>query len=295
MVIPDVQMRAFLEVLGQYYDVHARSHLPWRHPESDGSYSVYKILVSELMLQQTQVARVLPKYELFLGRFPTLESLAAAELGEVLKIWQGLGYNRRAKYLWLAAKQIVATGWPENLAMLPGVGPNTAGAIRAYAFNEPAIFIETNIRTVYIHHFAPDQQNVPDTSIRDLLKETLELVGGEGKEQPEQKSRLLPGALRKTEGLSQYRVFYWALMDYGTFLKTQVHNISQSKHYRRQSNFEGSKRQLRGLVIRKLSEQPLSINEMKRICVDTRLNGVLADLVRESLIVHEGQTYRLAP
>ena len=271
----EAERTEFLETVWQHYAVHGRHDLPWRRSEPDGAFDPYKILVSELMLQQTQVGRVIPKYTDFLVRFPTVRALATAELGEVLRAWQGLGYNRRAKYLWLAARQIAVEGWPNDLTELPGVGVNTAGAIRAYAFNEPAVFIETNIRTVYIYHFAHNQQDVPDTFIRDLLSQTLKFLTDKEKEQP--------------------RDFYWALMDYGSFLKTQVRNLAQSKHYKRQSVFQGSRRQIRGLVIRELSNQPLTNDNLRQLADDERLPGVLEDLLKEELIIKKGACYQLAP
>lgn len=298
----------FLETVWRYYAAYGRHDLPWRRPESDGSFDPYKILVSELMLQQTQVPRVIPKYHDFLQMFPTAEALSVASLSEVLRAWQGLGYNRRAKYLWLAAKQVTAEGWPDDLTELLGVGVNTAGAIRAYAFNELAIFIETNIRTVYIHHFFSDTQDVPDALIREALTQTLKFLTGEGKEQPERKLRFSPGAMRKTRipakpvflgdstgGLSHYRVFYWALMDYGSFLKTQVRNLSQSRHYKRQSAFQGSRRQLRGLIIRELGNHPMAADDLRMLTDDTRLSEVLEDLQKEGLISKNKQQYQLAP
>lgn len=263
------QIHSFHEALWEYYHTSARDNLPWRQPEANGSLDLYKVLVSEIMLQQTQVSRVIPKFNEFLQIFPTVRQLAKAELGDVLKAWQGLGYNRRAKYLWLAARQVARDGWPDELTDLPGVGTNTAGAIRVYSRNEPAIFIETNVRTVYIYHFAGEETDVADARIRQWIEETI------GRENP--------------------REFYWALMDYGTFLKTKVRNTSQSKHYRRQSAFEGSKRQLRGLVIRELSKMPLTLPELQ-ICVkDDRLHEVLASLKAEGLITKHGKTYTLSP
>src|SRR6185437_9030478 len=159
-------IQRFMAQLTAYYEAHGRHDLPWRLPAPDGSFDPYKILVSEVMLQQTQVGRVLPKYQQFLSRFPDVKSLATAPLGDVLKMWNGLGYNRRAKFLWLAAQKIVdgfGGVFPsdvQQLELLPGVGANTAGAIRVYAFNKPAIFIETNIRTVYIHHFFDGQKDI---------------------------------------------------------------------------------------------------------------------------------------
>ena len=261
----------FLERVWDYYRQHGRHDLPWRIPQADGSLNTYKVLVSELMLQQTQVARVIPKYEAFLVRFPTIESLAEATLGEVLMQWQGLGYNRRAKFLWQAAKLIFERGeFPTSLAELlelPGVGINTAGAIQAYAFNQPAIFIETNIRTVYIHHFLQQAEAIPDSTIRNLLQQTMDT--------------------------DQPRDFYWALMDYGAWLKATVRTNSQSKHYVRQTKFEGSKRQIRGQVIRALTTQPMSRAQLYAQVSDSRLNGVLRELETEALIVKKRTKYSL--
>jgi A/G-specific adenine glycosylase len=137
--------------------------MPWRRDTRP-----YYVLVSEIMLQQTQVDRVIPKFEAFIAAFPTVRSLAEASLADVLTLWSGLGYNRRAKFLHEAAKKIegefngVFPETPEALMSLPGVGVNTAGAIGAYSFNQPAIFIETNVRTVYFHHFFEDQVAVTD-------------------------------------------------------------------------------------------------------------------------------------
>jgi len=131
--------------------------MPWRQDTRP-----YFVLVSELMLQQTQVARVIPKFEAFIARFPNEKILANSSLTDVIQLWQGLGYNRRAKYLHDSAKMITHDFggiFPEDEAdilRLPGVGKNTAGAILVYAFNHPALFVETNTRTVFIHHFFAD-------------------------------------------------------------------------------------------------------------------------------------------
>ena len=260
--ISDTEKSLFLEQVWAYYRQYARQDLPWRQPDADGAFDPYKVLVSELMLQQTQVARVVPKYNSFLQRFPTVEILAQATLGDVLKEWQGLGYNRRAKYLWQTACTIHEIGYfpstQAELIKLPGVGVNTAGAILAYAFNEPAVFIETNIRTVYIHHFFKDQEHVSDKAIRELLAQTLD---GE-----------------------HVREYYWALMDYGTWLKSHTHTNQQSKHYTRQSQFEGSRRQLRGRIIRELTAESKTKAELGRLLKDDRLTRVIDELVREGLI-----------
>jgi A/G-specific adenine glycosylase len=117
--------------------------LPWRHTTDP-----YSILVSELMLQQTQVDRVVPRYERWLGRWPTVESLAAASPAEVIVEWQGLGYNRRAIALHRAARQVAADGWPGDLTTLPGVGPYTAAAVRNFAFGEDVLPRDVNVERV---------------------------------------------------------------------------------------------------------------------------------------------------
>lgn len=222
-------------------------------------------MVSEIMLQQTQVPRVIPKYRDFLELFPTVESLAGASLGDVMRVWNGLGYNRRAKFLWQAAQAVVSQyhgKFPHTqkaLVALPGIGVNTAGAILAYAFNLPVAFIETNIRTVYIHHFFTDQPQVDDRAIAKLVQDTLD----------EQHAR----------------EWYWALMDYGSYLKQTVGNKSRtSKAYVKQSAFQGSNRQLRGALIRALLNKPHTTAELQATFADERLADTLAQLVREGLV-----------
>jgi A/G-specific adenine glycosylase len=120
-----------------------RPDLPWRlHRDA------YAVLVSEVMLQQTQVARVIPRYVAWMERWPTAESLAAAASGDVIRAWQGLGYNRRAVNLHRAAQRVAAEGWPDDLTVLPGVGDYTASAVRRFAFGEPVLPLDTNVRRV---------------------------------------------------------------------------------------------------------------------------------------------------
>lgn len=258
----DEQRRCdFLETLWRFYDQNGRS-LPWRRPDQ-GGFDPYKVMVSELMLQQTQVSRVIPKYEAFIVQFPDVQTLAAAELGDVLRAWQGLGYNRRAKFLWQAAQMVAERGSMPNtqdgLVDLPGVGSNTAGAILAYAYNQPSLFIETNVRTVYIHHFFSGETNVTDKRIRAILAETLD------HEHP--------------------REFYWAIMDYGTHLKATVGNASRSsKHYTKQSTFNGSRRQVRGHILRLLGTKGYVLQELQKLINDDRLEDVLEELVTEQLV-----------
>lgn len=183
------------------------------------------------MLQQTQTYRVEPKFLQFIGLFPTLESLAAASLANVLGAWQGLGYNRRAKFLHMAAQEIVVKHGgkvpekPEHLEKLPGIGYATACSIAAFAYRVPTVFIETNIRAVFINFFFPDQEGIHDKQLMPLVAQAVE------GEDPRQ--------------------WYYALMDYGVMLKkTQKNPSRQSKHHVVQSKFEGSDRQIRGAIIR---------------------------------------------
>ena len=260
----------FITTVSAFYRESGRS-LPWRQPEADGSFDAYKILVSEIMLQQTQVSRVIEKYHQFLQVFPDIDSLAEASLASVLVLWSGLGYNRRAKFLWQTAQQLAGNPQPwsyTDLLACPGIGLNTAAAIEVYAYNQPRIFIETNIRTVYIHHFFRDDAAVPDTAILSLLEKTYD------QESP--------------------REFYWGLMDYGNYLKATVGNASrQSKHYSKQSKFEGSKRQLRGRVLRCLATENARPGELIDFLADSRAETVIDDLATEGLIENHNGYYRL--
>jgi A/G-specific adenine glycosylase len=266
--------KAFRTLVYDYYKQHGRHDMPWRLPETDGSFDPYKILVSEIMLQQTQVSRVIPKYDAFIEQYPTILQLAQSPLRAVLQQWVGLGYNRRAQYLHQTA-QAVATKhngiFPRDrgqLVAFPGIGPNTAGALLAYAYNAPVTFIETNIRTIYIHHYFNDAQKVTDSELMPIISRTLD------KTQP--------------------REWYWALMDYGNYLKQSVGNRSQaSAHYTKQSSFEGSVRQIRGAVIRELTNKTATIVELQKILPDNRLRDVLAKLESEQLIYRDNETYRL--
>ncbi|MBN2248060.1 MAG: A/G-specific adenine glycosylase [Coriobacteriia bacterium] len=213
----------------EHYDAHARDDLPWR-----ATRDPYRVLVSEVMLQQTQVARVVTKYAEFLASFPTVEALAEAPLDEVFRVWRGLGYNRRALALKRAAEAIVAEhggcvpDTAEGLVALPGIGHATAAQILAFAFDVGVPFIETNIRSVYLHEFFGDAEDVPDSAILPLVEATMD------RERP--------------------REWFWALMDYGTHLKATRPNPSRrSRHHVRQGRFEGSNRQLRGRLLAALA------------------------------------------
>lgn len=263
----------FREVVWQYWRENGRQGLPWRDTPSP-----YNVVVSELMLQQTQVERVVPKFLSFTSLFPDFPALAKAPLSDVLIAWQGLGYNRRAKYLHELAKAVVARGaLPETLdelVKLPGIGTNTAGAILAYAFDQPVVYIETNIRTVYLHHYFADRFDVDDKELLPVIERTLD------RDEP--------------------RAWYSALMDYGTYLKKQgLGRNNASKHYKKQSKFEGSIRQMRGAILKALIARPLTLNELKTMVnADERLDKALKRLIDEDLIVTRSaglyQVYRLS-
>jgi A/G-specific adenine glycosylase len=139
--------------LRAWFEQHGRD-LPWRHTRDP-----YAILVSEVMLQQTQVERVVSRWEAWLARWPTVEALAAASPADVIREWQGLGYNRRALNLHRAAHRVAAEGWPEDLTELPGVGAYTAAAVRNFAWGEPVLPVDTNVRRIRErtgHDFSPD-------------------------------------------------------------------------------------------------------------------------------------------
>ncbi len=238
--------------------------LPWRRTDNP-----YKIVVSEIMLQQTQVARVVTKYEEFITAFPDIESLAEAPLHAVLTVWQGLGYNRRALSLKKMAEAIVSLHDGKiptdvsRLTTLPGIGRATAHAICAFAFNQPVIFIETNIRTAFIHHFFSTKEEVKDREITPLVVQTID------RENP--------------------RRWYNALMDYGAALKKEYPNPGRkSAHYKRQSPFEGSRRQVRGAILSTLVETiSISRDELAAALPfdEELIHSVLSQLEREGLIV----------
>ncbi|HSQ93670.1 MAG TPA: A/G-specific adenine glycosylase, partial [Methanoregula sp.] len=167
-------VRKFRDLVLTHYRCHGRD-LAWRRTTDP-----YHILVSEIMLQQTQVERVSRKYPEFIAAFPDFPTLAEAPLSDVLGIWQGMGYNRRAIALQKCARRVVEEFGgtlpqdPDILATFPGIGKATAASICAFAFNRPVVFIETNIRTVFIHYFFKDTNPVHDTAILPLVKKTVD-------------------------------------------------------------------------------------------------------------------------
>jgi A/G-specific adenine glycosylase len=265
-------VRKFQKEIYSHYQKHGRN-LPWRKTDDP-----YCILVSEIMLQQTQVQRVMEKYGKFIKRFPDFSSLANAPLQKILSEWQGLGYNRRAIALKKIAQKVVdecegiLPFSTETLLTFPGIGQATAGAVAAFAFQQPAVFIETNIRRVFIHSFFHDKENIRDTEILPLVQKTLDT--------------------------SNPRHWYYALMDYGVMLKEKYENPNRrSAHYNKQSPFEGSNRQIRGLILKLLiRESPVSeqvlIRKLRRN--EDTIRKMLAQLVKEGFIEKKGKRLSLA-
>jgi len=225
--LTEARAAAFTVAVWEHYRRSGRD-LPWRH-----TYDPYEILVSEVMLQQTQVARVLDRYGLFLREFPDLQALAASSVADVLAMWSGLGYNRRALALRQTANIVVAEHGGripaslEELRRLPGVGPVTAAAVCVFAFGQAHAFVETNIRAAFIHFFFQESVAVSDAELLPLVEMTLD------REDP--------------------RRWYYALMDYGVWVKRVYTNPSRkSTHHTAQTPFAGSRRELRAQALRAL-------------------------------------------
>jgi A/G-specific adenine glycosylase len=260
--ITNLALIQFKEAIWNYYKTFGRS-FDWRQ-----THNPYHIFVSEVMLQQTQTYRVAPKYREFITRFPTFSDLARASVKDVVATWSGLGYNRRALFLQKSAQIIeheyngILPNKSEILITLPGIGKATAASICAFAFNMPTIFIETNIRTVYIHHFFAGSQQVTDAEIIPLVTQTID----------EQNAR----------------EWYYALMDYGVMLKQTIPNPSKrSAHYTIQSKFAGSDRQIRGMILKLLTTEILSKQQLFD-SIDRqpeRIEKILNQLINEGFIV----------
>ncbi|MGZ6254557.1 MAG: A/G-specific adenine glycosylase [Candidatus Chromulinivorax sp.] len=261
------QIAQFQKTIYDFYTLNKRDFI-WRE-----DITPYKIIVSEIMLQQTQTSRVILKFQEWLKTFPDFTTLAQASNHEILTAWQGLGYNKRGLALGKIAQIItqehhgLLPNDPTILQTFPAIGPNTAGSICAFAFNTPTVFIETNIRTVFTHTFFKDQANIDDKQLLPLIKQTLDQ--------------------------SQPREWYYALMDYGVFLKSQLPKINAaSKHYTRQSKFEGSKRQVRGTIIKILTQVKHIDYESLLEFLDHQLpenvhdkNSIIANLIDEKVII----------
>ena len=264
--------KRFRDLVLADYKKNGRHTLPWRRTKD-----AYRILVSEVMLQQTQVERAIPFYERFLARFPTAATLAEASLADVLTLWQGLGYNRRAKMLHEAAKLVVrdfkgkVPTNPGQLALLPGVGPYTARAVAAFSNNSNVLFVETNIRTAVIHHFFPDSEKVPDTEVLLILE--------------------------KAYPAGHAREWYSALMDYGSRLKRSGIRVNaKSAGYAKQKTFAGSSREARGAILRSLSTGPQTRAGLHKVLGPERREQLAEQtsvLLKEKLIELKNREFQL--
>ena len=260
-------------------DAELYRDLPWRNVDDP-----YAVLVSEVMLQQTQVSRVQRYWTRWMELFPTVDALAAADTATVLEMWQGLGYNRRA----LALKRACEVCSAENggllpdtideLVRLPGIGPATAAGVIAFAYDEPSVYIETNVRSVFLHELFPDREEVADKQLVPYVVDTCPSKGA--------------------------RAWYYALLDYGAHLKSQMVNPSRrSKHYARQSKFEGSRREKRSFLLKQVLAAPdgIELDELaarldeyeqlaKRSAVDRELlEAIVTELIDEGFFRREGE------
>ncbi len=277
-------IKGFQKHIYKHVKTHPRIKMPWRE-----SPTPYHVLLSEFMLQQTQVTRVIEYYSVFIKRWKTLESLAKAQLGEILLQWKGLGYYRRARFLHLCVQYICKyykkniPSKKEELLALPGVGEYTASAIIVFAYNKPAVMVETNIRRAIIHCFLKNRSDIDEIEISNIVEQSMDT--------------------------KRLREWYWALMDYGAELAKTVENPNRrSRIYRKQSTFHGSNRQVRSAVLRVLMDScKMSLIE-KTLIKDTKdylksqgrvevndknIYTIVSQLVRESLIVKEKSVYTL--
>ncbi len=326
ILLPD-EIASFQNMICSFYRQGGRRDFAWR-----GISDPYAVLVSEMMLQQTQTQRVVAKFQEWMEAYPTVQDLAQASLSDVLSHWVGLGYNRRAVFLQKAAQE-VCSKWDgvfpksqEELLTLPGIGPYTAGAVSTFAFNQPNVFIETNIRSVYIWYFfgisgsSPKMTEVSSpkmTEGRDGARSLLAgggarslLAGGgsfeaggsgeNGGEVPMPKvddKELIP-LIQQTLVTSNPRDWYYALMDYGAELKKKIPNPSRSsRHYAKQSRFEGSLRQARGAILRQISLKGAAtlsqISREEKIDM-ARLEKAAQKLIAEKMLSYSGELYRIS-
>lgn len=257
--------------------------LPWRD-----THDPYAILLSEVMLQQTQVSRVMGRWEQWLETFPTIADLASAPLPPVLELWQGMGYNRRALNLKRCAEEVVAMhdgvvpSDKKALLALPGIGPSTSAGVRIFAFRQPDMYLETNVRAVFIHELFPGRESVADKELVSLVEATC----------PQD---------------ARVRAWYYALLDYGAYLKKTMPNPTRrSKHYTRQSKFEGSHRQKRAYLLRRVIDDALSTEDFARdLAQSERASGrqepsveevraILDELEREGFVMRRGDAWLCA-
>ncbi len=269
------QKNSFQKIIFDFYYAHGRHDLPWRR-----RITPYRVYVSEIMLQQTQVDRVIPFFENWMKQFPNWKALASAPQDAVLRAWKGLGYNSRALRMKQVAERVVreyAGRLPREKKILetfPGIGPYTAGAICAFAYNQHGVMIETNIRRVFLHHFFKTKHHVHDKEIFTHIEQTLP----------------------KTD----FRTWYWALMDYGAYLGKTIPNPNKkSRHYTVQKTFKGSDREIRGKILEiLLAYQKISFKKMTDLLHNLsqdpdRIETILDQLMREGFLEINNTTLAL--
>ena len=269
------KIASFRRLVWSFYKKNKRS-FPWRETKDP-----YKILVSEIMLQQTQTDRVIPYYKKWLNRFPDFKTLAVAKFSEIYPFWQGLGYNRRGLNLQKAAQKAIAEykgKLPADIEVLeefPGIGPYTARAVSIFSFNTPVACIETNIRRVFIYHFSPKKARVSDEEILKIAELALDKKNS--------------------------REWHWALMDYGSHLRSTL-SLSRGgspnkrhKNYSIQPKFEGSLRQIRGAVLRNLMEKKMTKAQLIKASASSadKAKIVILALEKEGLIKQNKKAYSL--
>ncbi len=256
----------FLKTVWDFYTINQRNSLPWRK-----KITPYKIWISEIMLQQTQVDRVVPFFNAWMKLFPNITALANASQVDVLRTWKGLGYNSRALRMKKTAGIIMKDykgKFPkkyDEILSFPGIGPYTAGAICAFAYNQPVTMIETNIRRVYLHYFFKDQENISDRDILKIIQETVDHKNP--------------------------RQWYWALMDYGSHLGKTIPNPNKkSRHYVVQKKFKGSDREIRGKILsivlnsKKITTESLVL-QLVEISKDVeRIESIISSMEQEGFL-----------
>jgi A/G-specific adenine glycosylase len=277
------RLRAAFVALVRREGARLYRELPWRNVADP-----FIVLTSEIMLQQTQVARVLGFWDRWTAAFPTVDALAAASATDVLERWQGMGYHRRALAFRQAA-QICASRYRgqvprdyRELLELPGVGPATAAGVCVFAYEEPQVYLETNVRTVFLHHFFADCDQVADREIIPLVESTCDHTDPRG--------------------------WYYALLDYGNHLKGILPNPSRrSRHHTRQSTFEGSVRQKRAELLRLVLAEPgnaasalaADLNRVEESAGRTltdcgEVEVILTTLEREGFLISRHDTWHIA-
>lgn len=262
---------SFRQIIYSFYRERGRE-FPWRKTENP-----YEVLVSEIMLQQTQTGRVLSKYVEFIARWPDIAALSRASLADVYEVWKGLGYNRRAKALIDIAGQVVERhggvipAVERELRQLPMVGQSTAAAVLAFAYEIPVVYLETNIRRALLYFFFEGCSKVQDREVFTIARSVLDS--------------------------GNPRQWNYALTDYGVFLRAILPNTNRrSAHYARQGPFENSNRQIRGRILRRLSEHgPGSVAEIRDALAHRagRIEHCLEQLKHDGMLVCENGRYRI--